>query len=81
MIHEHVQVTNDTLSLDSTSILAQTPDICQVHFIQSYVTEPIKKLAHWALPRFEIWIILGTYKTLFHYSHVRNFNSNLQHQH
>ena len=49
MIHEHVQVTNDTLSLDSTSILAQTPDICQVHFIQTHVTETVEKLAHWGL--------------------------------
>jgi len=34
MIHEHVQVTNDTLSLGSTLILAQTRLICQVHMIQ-----------------------------------------------
>ena len=81
MIHEHVQVTNDTLSLDSTFILAQTPDICQVHFIQTHVSEPVEKLAHWGLCRFEIQTNIGTYKTLFHYSHVRNFNSNLQHQH
>ena len=38
MIHEHVHVTNDTLSLDSTLILAQTPLICQVHMIQIDVT-------------------------------------------
>ena len=45
MRQEHVQVTNDTLPLDSTFILAQTPDICQVHFIQIYVTQPILKVA------------------------------------
>ena len=38
MIHEHVHVINDTLSLDSTLILAQTRLICQVHMIQVGVT-------------------------------------------
>ena len=50
LILEHVHVTYDTLSLDSTSILAQTRYICQVHFIQTHVTEPPEKLAHWRFP-------------------------------
>ena len=65
-------VLNDTSGLGSTSILAPTPEICKVHIIQFHVTEPIKKLAHWGLCRFEIQTNIGTYKTLLHLQHVRN---------
>ena len=74
-------VLNDTSGLGSTSILAPNPEFCKVHIIQFYVTEPIKKLAQWVLPRFEIQTNIGTYKTLFHYSHVRNSTKHLHYQH
>jgi len=65
-------VSNDTSGLGSTSILAQTPDICKVHMIQTHVTQPIQLLAHLVLCRFEIQTNIGTYKTLLHLQHVRN---------